>query len=50
VFTLVSDPVGAGIVQSLDQPRANVTGTSFLPPLNAQLKAIRSYRRSPGWR
>lgn len=44
VFTLVSDPVGAGIVQSLDQPRANVTGTSFLPPLNAQLKAIRSYR------
>lgn len=44
VFTLVADPVGAGIVQGLDRPRANVTGTSFLPPLNAQLKAIRSYR------
>lgn len=44
IFTLVADPVGAGIVQALDHPRANVTGTSFLPPLKAQLKAIRSYR------
>lgn len=44
IFTLVADPVGARIVRSLDQPRANVTGTSFLPPLGAQLKAIRSYR------
>ncbi len=44
VFTLVADPVGARIVQSLDRARANVTGTSFLPPLASQLKAIRSYR------
>lgn len=40
VFSAVTDPVGAGIVKSLDQPEGNVTGVSDLFPIDMQLKLI----------
>lgn len=43
VFMIVSDPVAAGIVASLDKPRRNLTGTLYLLPVDTQLKAARSY-------
>lgn len=41
VFATVTDPVGAGIVQSLDVPERNITGTSDAWPFEAQMKLIR---------
>lgn len=32
LFTAVTDPVGAGLVQSMEKPGANVTGTTDLHP------------------
>lgn len=43
VFSAVSDPLAAGIVKSLDKPEYNVTGTSDVLPLEAQMKMIRSF-------
>lgn len=40
VFSAVTDPVGAGIVQSLDKTGGNVTGVSDLFPIDMQLKLI----------
>ncbi|HJD23836.1 MAG TPA: ABC transporter substrate-binding protein [Firmicutes bacterium] len=42
IFCAVSDPVGAGLVSSLDAPGGNCTGTSDLLNLEAQLKLIRA--------
>ena len=42
VFSAVSDPVGAGIVDSLDAPGGRITGTSDALPVEAQLKLIRA--------
>lgn len=44
VFAEVSDPVGAGIVASLDAPGRNVTGVPHIAPLETQLEVLRSYR------
>ncbi|MBX9635481.1 MAG: ABC transporter substrate-binding protein [Magnetospirillum sp.] len=44
VFTFVADPVNAGIVASLRNPGRNVTGTSHVAPLPAQLKAMEAFR------
>jgi putative ABC transport system substrate-binding protein len=41
VFAAVTDPVGAGVVRSLDQGEPNVTGTSDAWPYEDQLKLIR---------
>lgn len=41
VFAAVTDPVGAGIVPSLQNPGPNVTGTSDAWPYQDQLKLIR---------
>jgi putative ABC transport system substrate-binding protein len=41
VFSAVTDPLGAGIVNSLDAPGGNVTGVSDAWPYEAQLRLIR---------
>jgi putative tryptophan/tyrosine transport system substrate-binding protein len=41
VFAAVTDPVGAGVVSSLEDPGPNVTGTSDAWPYRDQLRVIR---------
>lgn len=43
VFTAVSDPVAAKIVQSMDKPGDNCTGTADVLPLEEQIKMIRAF-------
>lgn len=43
VFTAVSDPVSAEIVNSLEAPGTNCTGTSDALPLEPQMKMIRDF-------
>lgn len=40
VFAAVTDPVGAGLVRSLEKPGGNITGTSDMSPINRQLELI----------
>jgi putative ABC transport system substrate-binding protein len=48
VFTVVADPVGAGVVESLDQTgRANLTGTFNRVPEMVNIETIRAYH--PGF-
>ncbi|WP_156362544.1 ABC transporter substrate-binding protein [Xylophilus sp. Leaf220] len=44
VFTEVTDPVGAGLLRTLDKHGGNVTGVSHVAPVPVQLNAIRAYR------
>lgn len=44
VFTLVSYPKAAGIVESLGSTGRPVTGVAFLAPVDAQINAIKAYR------
>lgn len=44
VFTLVAYPVEAGIVLSMAETGRTATGTAFLAPLDAQLRAMKAYR------
>jgi putative ABC transport system substrate-binding protein len=49
VFMIVADPVGAGIVESLDHTgRSNVTGTYNRVPEEVNIETIRAYR--PGFK
>lgn len=41
LFTAVTDPVDAGLVESLDAPGRNVTGTSDLPVIAGQISVIK---------
>lgn len=43
VFTAVSDPVSAGLVQSLTSTGGNITGSCDVLPLEAQVKMIRAF-------
>lgn len=43
VFTAVSDPVGAGIVKSMERPGTNCTGSADVLPLESQIKMIRAF-------
>ena len=43
VFTAVSDPVAANLVNSLENPGTNSTGTSDTLPLKAQMEMIREF-------
>jgi len=40
VFTTVTDPLGAKIVESLEEPGGNVTGVSDMAPIEAQMALI----------
>jgi putative ABC transport system substrate-binding protein len=42
IFAAVTDPVGAGLVSSLDKASAHVSGTVDLPPMEKQLKLIQT--------
>jgi len=42
VFSAVTDPVGAGLVASLDAGDANVTGSSDMTPVDAQFDLIQA--------
>lgn len=45
VFTIVADPVGAGLVESLDDTgRANLTGTYNRVPEEVTIETIRAYK------
>lgn len=41
VFGAVTDPVGSGIISSLEEPTANITGTADVLPYEEQIKLIR---------
>lgn len=43
VFTIVSDPVGSGLVRSYGEPRENLTGTLYIAPVETQLRTIEAY-------
>lgn len=45
VFAIVSQPVGAKVVPDLTSSRRNITGTSYLVPVETQLALIQSYRK-----
>ena len=40
VFAAVTDPVGAGLANSLAQPGGNITGTTDMSPIDRQLELI----------
>ena len=40
IFAAVTDPVGAGLVQSLEHPGGNITGTTDMSPIIRQLELI----------
>lgn len=42
LFTAVTDPVDAGLVDSMDQPGRNATGTSDMMPVDAQIDLLLS--------
>lgn len=44
VFAIVSQPVGAKVVPNLVSSGRNITGTSYLVPVETQLSLIQSYR------
>ena len=43
LITAVTDPVEAGIVQSMEKPGANITGTTDMNPVAKQLELIRDF-------
>ena len=45
VFAIVSQPVGAKVVPDMASSRRNVTGTSYLVPMETQVALMQSYRR-----
>ena len=43
LFMIVTDPIAAKVVASLERPGANVSGTLVIVPEETQMRAIRSY-------
>jgi putative ABC transport system substrate-binding protein len=41
LFTAITDPVNAGLVASMQRPGANVSGTTDMSPIEAQVELIR---------
>ncbi|MEX5273596.1 ABC transporter substrate-binding protein [Kocuria sp. CPCC 205235] len=44
LFTAVTDPVDAGLVDSMDAPGANITGTTDMNPVEDQIKLIKQFK------
>jgi len=44
IFAGVTDPVGAGLVNSFEAPGGNLTGTSDYPPIDAQIELIKDIK------
>lgn len=44
VLAIVADPLGSGIVASLERPERPVTGTIYVAPVDVQLRAVQAYR------
>ena len=44
LITAVTDPVAAGLVESIERPGTNVTGTSDLTPVAKQLELLKTIR------
>jgi putative ABC transport system substrate-binding protein len=44
VYSVVTDPVAAGLVESMDKGGANVTGTSDMTPVTVQLDLLKSIK------
>lgn len=44
VFNIVTEPVGNGIIPSLEHPGRNATGTLYVVPIDIQLRTIASYK------
>jgi len=44
VFAIVSQPVASGLVPSLSSSGRNITGTTYLVPVDTQLNLMQSYR------
>lgn len=40
LFTAVTDPVAAGLVESMEKPNTNLTGTTDMAPIEDQIKLI----------
>lgn len=47
LFTAVTDPVDAGLVESLDNPGGNITGTSDQMPVDKQIELLLSLTENP---
>jgi putative tryptophan/tyrosine transport system substrate-binding protein len=45
VFAIVSQPVGSGLVTTLESSGRNITGTSYLVPVETQMHLIQSWRK-----
>lgn len=43
IFAAVTDPVGAGLVKSLEQPGGMITGTSDMSPVGKQVELIQTF-------
>jgi len=43
LFMIVTDPIAAKVVENLDRPGRNVSGTLVIVPEETQMRAIRSY-------
>ena len=43
VFAAVTDPVGAGLVPSLERPGGHITGTTDMSPIDRQLELIQQF-------
>src|SRR6056297_2913159 len=43
LITAVTDPVEAGIVETMESPGANITGTTDMNPVDKQLELIRDF-------
>ncbi len=44
VLAIVADPLGSGLVPSLEKPGRPVTGTIYVAPVDVQLRAVQAYR------